>query len=127
MKLTTLLTITAIISVFFALGFLLTPNLILGLYGVTTDGSGMFIARLVGAAGSMFAVLAWLARGHTLAEARRAIVPAFLIAFLLQTIVFAVGTITGVFNALGWVIVILVGLFTVAFAYMQFAAPSEPH
>ena len=62
MKLNTLMTITAIVSFIFGLGFILAPSAVMGMYGNTLDLAGQFLGRYFGAALLALAFLAWYNR-----------------------------------------------------------------
>jgi len=109
----------AILALAFGIAFVLAPAFVLGLYGVTTDSAGTFMARLWGAAAIQIGLAAWLARKDIDTPARRAIqlgntgglAVGFVIALLSQ--------LAGLFNALGWSTVLLFFLLGVGYAYFH--------
>jgi hypothetical protein len=125
MKLSTVFTVTAIVSLLFGLGFVLVPEATLAPYGVTTDQEGINIARLFGAALLGYAVLAWSARKTEESAARRSIVLALFLGFSIGFVVTVVNQLTGVANALGWSTVAIYLLFALSYGYFQFAQPSS--
>ena len=126
MKLGTVLTVNAIIALLFGLGFVLAPAATLAPYGLTTDDSGILVARLFGAAVLGYAVLTWSARNSEESAARRAIVLALFLSFGIGLVVSLVGQLSGLVNALGWSTVAIYLVFTLGYGYFQFAKPSSP-
>ena len=117
MRLGNLLTIVSVAAFAFGLGFLLLPEQVLGLFGVTLDTAGILFVRLLGAAIIGYGALDWFARNAEDSEARRAIVVAGFIWHLLGGVVLLLGQLSGVFNTLGWLNVGLLLLFALGFGY----------
>ncbi|OGO46825.1 MAG: hypothetical protein A2W37_11280 [Chloroflexi bacterium RBG_16_63_12] len=124
MKLSTWLTIAAVVAVVFGLAFVLVTGPLLSFYGITLDKAGTLVAQLFGAALIGFAVLNWFARGVTDREARQAIVLANLASDTVGFVMALIGQLAGVANALGWSTVALYLLLALGFAYFQFMKPS---
>ena len=124
MKLSTWLTIAAVVAVVFGLAFVLVTGPLLSFYGVTLDKAGTLVAQLFGAALIGFAVLNWFARGVTDREARQAIVLANLASDTVGFVMALIGQLAGVANALGWSTVAIYLLLALGFAYFQFMKPS---
>ena len=109
----------AILALAFGIGFVLAPASVLALYGVATDPAGTFMARLWGAAAIQVGLAAWLARKDMDTPARRAVqlgnagglAVGFLIALLSQ--------LGGLFNALGWLTVLLFLLLCIGYSYFH--------
>lgn len=120
MKLSTLFTINAIVTLLFGLSFLLAPVAALAPYGVTTDETGILLARLLGGAFLNFAVLTWFARNAGESDARRAIVLSFAIGSAIGFVVSLLDQLAGRVNALGWSTVAIYLLFTLGYGYFQF-------
>ena len=62
MKLNTLFTITAVVMIFFGVGFILLPAMVFSMYGVTLDANGIMLAHVAGAAVFALGLLAGLFR-----------------------------------------------------------------
>ena len=124
MKLSTWLTIAAVVAVVFGLAFVLVTGPLLSLYGITLDKAGTLVAQLFGASLIGFAVLNWFARGVTDHEARQAILLANLASDTVGFVMALIGQLAGVANALGWSTVALYLLLALGFAYFQFMKPS---
>jgi len=69
-------------------------------------------------------LLCWLARNVSDSAAQRAMILAFLIADVIGLIVSLMGTLSGVFNAVGWSAVVIYLVLSLGFAYFQFMKPS---
>jgi hypothetical protein len=119
MKLGMFLSIVSVAAFVFGLGFLLLPEQVLGLFGVTLDASGILFARLLWAAITGYGVLDWFARNAQESEARRAIVLAGFTWHALGFVVFLLAQLAGITNALGWLNVGLLFLFALGFAYFM--------
>ena len=124
MKLSTWLTIAAVVAVVFGLAFVLVTGPLLSFYGITLDKAGTLVAQLFGASLLGFAVLNWFARGVTDREARQAILLANLASDAVGFVMALIGQLAGVANALGWSTVALYLLLALGFAYFQFMKPS---
>ncbi|MBF8284526.1 MAG: hypothetical protein HW378_3441 [Anaerolineales bacterium] len=124
MKLSTWLTIAAVVAVVFGLAFVLVTGPLLSFYGITLDKAGTLVAQLFGAALIGFAVLNWFARGVTDREAQRAILLGNLASDTVGFVMALIGQLAGVANALGWSTVALYLLLALGFAYFQFMKPS---
>ena len=124
MKLNTLFTITAVVSLAYAIGLLLLPATILALYGVTPGPGVNLIAQLFGVELVAVGLVAWFARNVTDSSARQAILLAFLISQVVGVIVTLMGTLSGGFNALGWSAVAIYLFLGLGSAYFRFMKPS---
>jgi hypothetical protein len=114
---------TAVVGAFFGLLFLLVPAATMDFYGVTLDEAGEWLGRLLGAAFLGFAAVAWLARDAEASRARRAIEVGYFAGFAIGFVVDLLGQLSGVFNGLGWVTVIIYLLFAAGYGYFAFMKP----
>jgi hypothetical protein len=118
-----LFTATAVLTLIFALGFLLVPRATSAPYGYGLDEAGVHVARSLGAAYLGLAALAWLARNTPDSEARRAIVLCFLIINAIGVFAALPGKLSGVTNALGWSTPLIHILLVLGFGYFAFFGP----
>lgn len=123
MKLSTLLTINAVVAGVFGVAFVLVPGQVFSLYGAQGSDALTYMGRLFGAAILGYAVLSWFARDVAESEARRAIVLALFIGYVAGFVLSLIGQLGGVVNALGWSTVAIYLLFTIGFGYFQFMKP----
>ncbi len=112
---------SAVLLAVFGAAFLLVPVQAMGLFGLGLDLDAKEITRLFGAAMFAWGICNWLARSHAETPGGRAVVTANLLHYLVGFIVILQGRFEGVGNDSSWVNVGLYFLFTVAFAYHQFA------
>ncbi len=110
----------------FGVGLLLTPGLLFDLYGVHTDASGEFLARLVGAFILGQAPLLWAMRDQTATPAGLAITRAHGIIDTISTVLCAAACLRGLMNGAGWIAVALFALFGTGRVYYGFVAATGP-
>jgi len=115
MKLKHLFIVHSVVALFHGGGFVLAPKPFMSLYGVSlADPEATFVARLFGAALLIYCFVAWFARDAEDSTARRAILLGFFLTGIVGFIVSLLGQLSGVMNALGWLVVglylVLVGL-----------------
>jgi hypothetical protein len=126
MKLSTLLSIVAVVSILFGIGFVVAPAALLAQYGTTDpDVHTIYMSRFFGSALIQVGILLWLARNIVDTLGRRAIVLSGLIGTAIGFLVSVQGQMNGLANALGWSTVVIYALFAIAFAYFQFGAKSS--
>jgi hypothetical protein len=124
MKRSSFLTINAIVVFVFGLGFVLMPETLMSLYGVTLSTAGVAIGRLLGAAFVGFGYLRWTARNSKWSDLLGAIVMSAIIEDSIGFIVVLKAQMAGVMNASGWSVVVLYGLFALGFGYFYFQKKS---
>lgn len=117
MTLRTLFTITAIVAVLFGLALALVPNPTITSFGVEVNDTALYTARLLGAAFLGNGILAWLVRDSPGSSDLRSIVLAFFITNLLGFVISLITKLQVASNALGWVTVVIYGLFALGFGY----------
>jgi hypothetical protein len=102
-----LFTATAALMFVFGIGFLLLPAAIFSLYGVDLNAGGLMLAHVAGAAVCALGTLAWAMRNSTEPALIRPAVAALFCFFLLKSAVTLLAQLSGVFNALGWTILLI--------------------
>lgn len=120
MKLNTFLTIAALLAIVFGLSFLFVPAATLAPYGVTTDPTGIYMARYFGAALIQVGLVIFLARNVGDRTAQRAIVLGSLIGVLAGLGVALAAQFSGAVNALGWSTVAIYLFLVVGYGYFAF-------
>ena len=118
MSFRTLLIIKAVVCLVFGLFLLLAPTTLLNLLGATPNDAGLFTAREYGAALIGTLLLTWFAKNVKAADARGAILLDLLVYDLIGVIITLLVVLSGVFNALGWGIVVVYLYFTVGSGYL---------
>lgn len=118
MKLGTLMATKSVICLVFGVIFVLTPGVLLAIYGVKNVNPGLlFMARLYGAAFVLLGVMLWLAKSDEGSVALRAIVLAVLIGDGVGFLVALLAQLADMMNGLGWSVVALYLLLSIGFGY----------
>lgn len=117
----TVLTVAAILSFVYGIGFMLVPGPLASLYSVELADSGRYIARLYGATLFGFGLLNWLGRDFQGGPVRRAVLTANTLTALLGFVFSLIAQLGGVpgANALGWSTVGLYLLLALWFGYVR--------
>ena len=110
----------AILTLVFGLGFILSPGIILPIYGIEPNAAIIFLANLFGAVLISLALLAWLSRKLSANETRQVIIFALLVGEALGLILAFIGQVNGILNDLGWFIVLIYLIMTLGLAYFRF-------
>lgn len=121
----TLMVINTIVALIFGIAFVLVPNSVVSLYGVIASPQLLYMGQLFGAALIGFGILTWLARNSTVAEAKKAVLPALFIGHGVGFIVALIGQIRWVVNSLGWLTVAIYLLLALGFGYFLMKKPSS--
>jgi hypothetical protein len=116
MKQKALYTLIGIIHLVFGLGFVLLPDLVAALYGVSLDESGTLMARLLGAADLASALPLLGARTLPASPATRLISQKGALEWSLVAIILLVYSLLGALNFLGWMSVVLFAAIVYLFA-----------
>ena len=119
MKVATFLSIKAVISLLFAVGFLLLPIALMAIFGVTLDAGGAVMTRFCGACLLGIGLICWLAK-DVANDGRRAITLSLFIGDTAGFIVAIVAQLGGLMNALGWVVVLIWLLLALGNGYCRF-------
>jgi hypothetical protein len=120
MKLSSFLTIVAVVGVLFGIAFVAAPAETLMQYGITADRYVAFMSRFFGLTLLTVGLIFWFARSVTDPVARRAFLIAGLIGDIIGFVVALQGQLSGLTNALGWLTIVIYGVFALGFAYFQF-------
>ena len=113
------------VALLFALGLLLMPSVMLGLFGMNDTEQASMLGQLIAVELAFGGFVTFLTRDTTDAKTRSAINFANIAAGVLGVIVTLNGTLTGAFGWFGWVLVVVYLIVAAAFAYLQFFAWGE--
>jgi hypothetical protein len=92
----------------FGTGLLIIPAQFMATYGVTLDGNGTMMTRILGAALIAFAITFWLNRNILLSEKSwRNLLLASFVYNVIDIPIVTMATLNGVMNSVGWVPVFL--------------------
>ncbi len=120
MKLSLLMTITAIIAFIFGLAFIVAPVPSIKAYGESLDTVGAFLTRYLGAAFLGYAFLAYLNRNN----ASKGVQAGFFVAMVLGFVVALYDAFAGVHTGLIWLNVVIYLLLGIGFGYFAFMKSS---
>ena len=116
------LTVSAILSFLFGLGFMFMPGQLVTFYNVQLNDTGQFVGQLYGATLFGFGLLNWFAREFADGSVQRSLLTANFVTVSLGTIFALIGQLGGIagVNALGWSTVLLYLLLALGFGYLRF-------
>jgi len=103
----TLFTVTLVVELIFALGFMIVPGTLFGTFGVEPSPFGISLARMFGSALLAFCTLLWYARGSKSTDLRKATVRSLFIYWLVSSAFLILAQLAGIFNVMGWSTVVL--------------------
>ena len=120
MKLRNLYRLNTIVSLGFALGFLVLSSFLLGLFGMEDTPDTRTLGQLIAVELAVGGVTTWLARDVTDPKATGAINTGNFIAGVLGTVIALLATLSGVMGWFGYVVTAVYLFIAVAFGYFQF-------
>jgi hypothetical protein len=123
MTLKRLFVLNAVIAGGYGLALLVAADPILDLYGITPNPEGVYMARWFGLELLAIGLTTWLGRDAAESAGGRAVARALTITYGIGVVLAVWGTLSGPFNALGWIAVALNLLLGSGFAYTQFIKP----
>ena len=119
MKIRTLFLINAAIQLIFGVGFMFAPSVLLGLFGTTTDTTGITLAHVAGGVILSLAIISWLGKDVEGPSQNAIAWGGVLFAHLQAGIYTLLAILSGTFNALAWSAVIMDALFVIAFFWVR--------
>ena len=125
MKLRNLYLLNTIVSLGFALGFLLISPVLLGFFGMDSTPDTRTLGQLIAVELVVGGVITLLARDVTDSKATGAINTGNFLAGVIGTVVALVATFSGVMGWFGYVVTAVYFFIAVAFGYFQFMKPSR--
>jgi hypothetical protein len=117
MKIKSMMSIKAIVVIFFGLGFLFITQTIMSLYGMNVNSGGIAVARLLGQMYILIALVLWLCRNTTEATTKKGFAISVTIGDAIGTVVSLLAVLSGAMNAFGWSAVAIYLIFTIGFGY----------
>jgi hypothetical protein len=128
MKLKTLAIATAAVSFFFGLGLALIPETMISYYGRELSDTGIYVARLLGAAYIGFGVLTWSMRNSEVNPTSRSIFLALFVMDMIGAVVSLMGQVADppVTNVLGWTTVAIYLILGSGWGILFFFRSTEP-
>jgi hypothetical protein len=125
MKFSTVVIINAVVALVYGIALVLLPGTVLSIYGITPGPAVNLASQLIGVEMIHIAVICWLARRVSDGAAQKAIILGGLVGQVIAVIVSMIGTLSGVFSAMGWSAVVIYLLLALGYAYLQFMKPSR--
>jgi hypothetical protein len=125
MKLRNLYLLNTIVSLGFALGFLVLSSFLLGLFGMEDTADTRTLGQLIAVELVVGGVTTWLARDVTDPKAIGAINTGNFIAGVLGTVIALLATLSGVMGWFGYVVTAVYLFIAVVFGYFQFMRPAR--
>jgi hypothetical protein len=125
MNLKTLMIIKAIFCISLGIPILLAPGFTYSIFGATLNEAGVYAAREYGAAmiGTLF--LTWYARNAAESQSRRAIILDLFIYDAIGVVITLIALFSGLFNLLGWAILVIYLFFAIGYGYFWFVKPKS--
>ena len=123
MPIKTVLVMNSIVAMPFGLLFTLFPGFILSsIYGAELNETGAILARMLGGEFLCFGVITWLARDRGL-ETQLLLALGCLIGFSVGAVALVWAQLAGIFNALGWMMVLTYVFFALAYGVIYLKRP----
>ena len=116
----TLFTVTLIVELVFALGFMAVPATLFGTFGVTPDAFGVSLARMFGSALLAFVTLVYYARISESPDLQKAAIRSLFVYWLLSSVFLIMAQFGGLFNSMGWSTIVLHLGFTIWYGVYAF-------
>ncbi|OGO21870.1 MAG: hypothetical protein A2Y54_02680 [Chloroflexi bacterium RBG_16_51_16] len=118
--------VNAVLAFALALGFLLGPDTLLRLYGLSSDKTQILLAQLFGTSLVTIGMVAWF--GSTMVDNLKARDAMAITLFITNTIFFVItllGTLGRTIRVAAWPTVILFLAFALSYGYLQFIKQGE--
>jgi hypothetical protein len=122
MALRLLFILEAVVDLLFGVAFLLAPALVLSVYDMSTDATGTFLGRFLGAVFIGYGILTWAARVWSDTAERRLLIRVTFVTSALGFLVALEHQLQPGSGPLSWVFVVLTAFFGLAWGW--FAAKS---
>lgn len=116
----TLFTITLIVELIFALGFIAAPGLMFNTFGVTPSPFATSLIRIFGSALLGFVVMLWHGRSSSSGDLHKAILHSMFTYWLFSSVFMIMAQLAGIFNAMGWATIVLHVGFLIAYGFYAF-------
>ena len=123
MKFKTLMIIKAVVCLVFGLGLMFLPDFIYGILGTSLTDGGRFAAREYASAMLGLMLITWFGRNAHESDIRMAVILGLCVYNGIGFVVTTIVVLTGVLNALGWLIAALYLFLAVGFGYFLVKPP----
>ena len=123
MRLTLTMTVAAVGSLLFGLAYLLFPESLLSLYGISLDPTNQWVARYLGSILIGMAVINWLGRAAKSGPALRAIIAGTFVVSIIGLVVSIFELLNGSGNTLVWMTIVIYFLVSLGYGDFVFRTP----
>lgn len=123
MKFKTMMVIKAVVCLAFGLLLLFVPGFVYSILGATLNAAGTFAAQEYAAAMLGLLMITWFGRNAKDSELRRATILGLTLYDAVGVVISLIAVLTGVMNALGWMIVALYLFLALGFGYFLVKNP----
>lgn len=120
MKLSHVFSFNALVALVYAIGFLLAPNMVIGLHGLPAGETQALMARYFGVALLGLGLIAWFVRDIAHPPLKDGITLSLFLSSLAGFLLSLQGTLSGQMNALGWLPTAVYLLLFLGFGYFRF-------
>lgn len=110
----------SIVAFAFALGFLLGPEALLKLFGLSAGATEALTAQFFGTALVAVGLITWFAKDFADPSASKAVALSLFFAALCGLVVTVLGVLSRVIRTNSWLVIALYVLFIAAYGYLQF-------
>lgn len=107
------MTLNAIMTVYFGFGSLLLPGSLWGLYGLDVDAEGIWALRIIGGLVISNMYLVWASRSLESKTGRRLVAHFVVLVWVLYGLISLWGQVVGAFNLLNWTNILGAAFFAV--------------
>jgi hypothetical protein len=119
-KLSHVFSFNALVALVYAIGFLLAPNMVIGLHGLPAGETQALMARYFGVALLGLGLIAWFVRDIAHPPLKDGITLSLFLSSLAGFLLSLQGTLSGQMNALGWLPTAVYLLLFLGFGYFRF-------
>jgi hypothetical protein len=116
-----LMIITTVSTFAFGAGFVVVPEPLASIFGLTMSPTAELIARLYGVALIGIGLLAWLVQNSQDDAIQKPLLLSLFVTDFGGFVFMLLAELSGLMNPLGWAVVGLLGLLSAAYAYLRFA------
>lgn len=124
MTLKTMMVIKAAICLCFGLLLLIVPGFVYSIFGATLNQAGTFAAQEYAAAMLGILMITWFGRNAKDSDLRQATVLGLTLYDAVGAVISVIAVLTGVMNALGWLLVVLYLFLALGFGYFLLKKPA---
>ena len=123
MNLSNVFLLNTIVALAYAIGLVLLPDTMNGLYGIQTGEGARLMSQYFGVTLLAVGLISWFGRSMKDVEARSAVALAIFVSDVVGLIISIMGTVSGAMNSMGWSAVVIYVVLGAGFGYFRFVKP----